>query len=383
MQTHEQSATAVATEYELVATQYSYYSAKVRAVLQYKRLPYREIGCSYDTLFNRVLKETGDAKFPVLFCADGSVLTDSCDIVEALEARHPERPLRPAQPVLNLVAVLLETLADEFFAAPFIYYRWVPEDVREWALSLFRILVSDGIRDAETLGAAQQVAEVVAGGIQDRVRKVGQDRADVQAQSQQLTQLICDALESHLQVQPFVLGDRPSLADAALMNGLFGHLFMDPCDASMYLRRRCPRSSLWMMRIHAAAGESDQGELYLSKSLLTMLEAMAKPFSEMAAATLAGVDRGVAAFQHGDLLPASLGSIHTRFAETDISVSAAPYVAWKLQRLREAYHRVPPQNKTEADNLLGAAGFLTLCQKTINWRLEKSGTAMRLLVSEL
>lgn len=379
MQTHEQSVTAVATEYELVATQYSYYSAKVRAALQYKRLPYREIGCNYEAMFNRVLTATGEAKFPVVFCSDGVVLSDSCDIVEALEARHPARPLTPANPVLNVAAVLLETLVDEFFAAPFIYYRWVPVDTREWALSVFRLLVTEGIRDPETRTVAEQVSEMVAGGIQERVRKVGQDREEVQAQSRQLTEMLCDALETHLRQQPFLLGDRPSLADAALMNGFFGHLFMDPCDASAYLRQRCPRSSLWMMRMHAAAGESDQGDLFLSDSLTTLLEVMASPFAQMATEALNAVDAGMLEYQNGALLPASLGAVSTHLDATAISVSASPYVAWKLQRLRAAYQAVPGDEKAEADQLLNRTGFLPLCQRELGWRLEKAGTDMRLI----
>ena len=82
------------SEYELVGVQPSYYSAKVRACLQYKRLPYREIGASVETISKRVIPETGDHLFPVVFCPDGEVLKDGCDIVTALEERHPARAIQ-------------------------------------------------------------------------------------------------------------------------------------------------------------------------------------------------------------------------------------------------------------------------------------------------
>ena len=94
-------------DYELVGSQPSYYSAKVRACLQYKRLPYREIGSNIETISQRVIPETGDHLFPVIFCPDGEVLKDGCDIVEALEKRHPERSILPEDSTLATVATLI------------------------------------------------------------------------------------------------------------------------------------------------------------------------------------------------------------------------------------------------------------------------------------
>lgn len=364
--------------YTLVATQYSYYSAKVRACLQYKRLPYVEQPSNFDAVFNRVLPATGEAKFPVVFCADGAVLHDSCDIVEALERRHPERPLTPDNSLLTLVSVLLETLADEFFVAPFIYYRWVPEDTREWALDMFRIILTSGIENMEEREKADAVSGLVAGGIQERVHKIGQDRELVQQESQRVTRAICDALERHLTHQPFLLGERPCLADVALMNGFFGHLYMDPCEAAVYIRRHCTRLSIWLMRMHAAAGEADTGALYLPAQIDELLQVLAKPFGPAALAILEAVDRGLQNQSADEDLPSSLGRVESKLNDTPLSFAAAPYVAWKLQRLRDAYRNMALEQRAEADALLKHCGFLEVCQRDVNWRLQKSGTAIQL-----
>lgn len=366
------------TDYRLVATQFSYYSAKVRACLQYKRLPYEEIGCNYDTIFNHVLPATGQAKFPVVFCPDGAVLSDSCDIVKELEKRHPERPVVPEDMVLALIAVLLETVADEFLAAPFIYYRWVPEDTRAWALDLFHLLVTEGLDDPADRDRAGEVSQLVAAGIQERVQKIGQDRPDVQRESRRLTQAVCDALERHLSQVPFILGERPSMADLALMNGFFGHLYMDPCEASQYIRRHCTRLSLWLTRMHAAAGESDRGELFATDSLNELLAALAGPFQPFAQAVLEGVDEGVRGLAAGTELPASFGQRQVRLNETSFTVGASPYVAWKLQRLRDRYAQLSDNERERADTLLDACGFLSVCSRPLTWRLEKAGSAMQL-----
>ena len=211
-------------DYELVGSQPSYYSAKVRACLQYKRLPYREIGSNIETISQRVIPETGDHLFPVIFCPDGEVLKDGCDIVEALEKRHPERSILPEDPTLATVATLIETLADEYFAGAMIYYRWVPEDTRTWALDMFASLGAKGVKDAGLRELAGGMAEGMAAGVQARLPKIGLDREEIQQESIKITHTFCDLLERHLKDVPFLLGHRPSLAYQRMMKAMWGHL---------------------------------------------------------------------------------------------------------------------------------------------------------------
>ena len=62
-------------EYELVASKNSYYSARVRACLQYKRLPYVENPANISAI-RRVIKLTGERIYPIVVCPDGTVLRD-------------------------------------------------------------------------------------------------------------------------------------------------------------------------------------------------------------------------------------------------------------------------------------------------------------------
>lgn len=362
-------------DYILIATQYSYYSAKVRACLQYKRLPYTERASNFQALFQEVMPRTGEAKFPVVFCPDGELLNDSCDIVEALERRHPERPLTPDDPVLTVACLLLETLCDEFFVAPFIYYRWIPEDTRQWALGMFQTVLHTDLDDAELRAQSEGVSELVAEGIQAKVRKLGQDRDEVQTLSRKLTHRILDTLEQRLSQQRFLLGNRPCLADVAMMNGLFGHLYMDPCEAGEHLRRHCTKLSMWMMRMHAAAGEASDGELCNDPQLPAFLAKLAAPFATMAETTWRAVAEGIAS-NDSDILPASFGPAPASIEGVEVTAASSTYVAWKLQRVAIAYRTLSEEQQHRADILLADTGFLPLLKSTIPWRLEKAGTAI-------
>lgn len=88
-------------EYELIGSKNSYFSAKVRACLQYKRLPYVEVTANIESIM-RAKQLTGAHIYPVVMCPDGSVLRDGCDIVEALEKTPPGAAGHPHGPAATL-----------------------------------------------------------------------------------------------------------------------------------------------------------------------------------------------------------------------------------------------------------------------------------------
>jgi len=358
-------------DYELVGSQPSYYSAKVRACLQYKRLPYREIGSNIETISQRVIPETGDHLFPVIFCPDGEVLKDGCDIVEALEKRHPERSILPEDPTLATVATLIETLADEYFAGAMIYYRWVPEDTRIWALDMFASLGAKGVKDAGLRELADGMTEGMAAGIQARLPKIGLDREEIQQESIKITHTFCDLLEKHLKDVPFLLGDRPSLADLGMMNAMWGHLYMDPCEASMYMRRHCTHLSQWLTNMHSAAGISGEGELYLADTMKEALAFLGEAYGHSAKALLNAADARIPDMAMNEQVKPGLGKVDTFLLTQELTRPVSTYGAWRLQRIIDRYKAIPESQKSEADTLLEDIGFLGVCNHAPSWRLGK------------
>jgi hypothetical protein len=134
-----------------------------------------------------------------------------------------------------------------------------------------------------------------------------------------------------------------------------------------------------MMRMHAAAGESDRGELFESDSLRELLTAVARPFESVANGMLNAVDAALVDYEDGAELPPSLGRIDVTLNETPMSVAASPYGAWKLQRLRDIYNGLTEGERKRAGTLLADTGFLPVCHKPLAWRLEKTGLGMRVV----
>lgn len=89
---------------------------------------------------------------------------------------------------------------------------------------------------------------------------------------------------------PFLLGDRPSLADLGIMNAMFGRLYRDPGEICDHVHWHCISLSLWIDHMLAAAGESDRGELYITPSLENILAGFKAPYAERAMRLLQSAD---------------------------------------------------------------------------------------------
>ena len=343
-------------EYELVASKNSYYSARVRACLQYKRLPYVETPANI-TAIRRVINLTGERVDPSVVCPDGTVLRDGCDIVEALEQRHPERPVIPEDPVLHLVALIFELMADEFMIETSIGFRWTEDKTADWSKRLFSQISIEREKDPELRDRGYKNGAKVGEMIRTRVLQpeVG-GNPENRPRALHVTRDILSRLDAHLTDTPFLLGDRPSLADLGLINAMYGHLYRDPGEICDFLHWDCISLSLWIDHILTAAGESDRGELYLTDSLEHVLAACAEHYPDRAMERVRSADE-----QLGEAPPG-----------TPISIITGPhYTAWRCQRLREHYLALPESSVPAAERLLEKAGLLEVCHYQPGWRGEK------------
>ena len=110
--------------FRFYASEVSYFSAKVRPALRYKRIPHVELLATTAAYRAVIRPRTGLTMIPVVVTPEDETLQDSSDILDALEARVPRPPLYPSTPVHRVVADLIELWADEFLILPGLHYRW-------------------------------------------------------------------------------------------------------------------------------------------------------------------------------------------------------------------------------------------------------------------
>lgn len=372
--------------YELIATQSSYYSAKPRACLQYKRLPYVERLCNLERISGIVVPKTGSHYLPVLICPDGEVLQDSITIVESLEARHPERPVIPEDPVHELVAYVFDFLADEFFNMTGGSQRWATQDAQEYGFRLFRHTFGNDLANPNSEAAVENSANGAATMISTRVSMLQKAFPGFDAACVHFSEGLYDRLEALLRQELFLLGDRPCLADLAMMNAMFGHIYRDPGPASDYVRRQCIWLSDWVDRMHAAAGTAEEGELRLADEIFEVLAWAGTHSADLFGKMLEAAPAALADVEAGHSFPPSsngggenMPTITSELLGAPMGRNLSPYIVWKLQVLKDRYAALPADRKPEADTLFERMGWETVINHHQAPRLEKVGLQLQLV----
>ena len=188
----------------------SHFSAKLRPALRYKQIHHAEYPPDQPVIAQR----TGVGFIPVLFSPEDEVYQDTTDIIDVLEERFAEPPLIPAG-ADGVLCRLFEVYADEFFPTVSMRTRWAyPENEAEMRRA-FAAFVGN-------LDQGNAVADLMS----SYLPMLGITEATIPAIDAHADEVLA-ALDTHLTSHPFLLGDRLSLADCALMGPLYAHLYLD------------------------------------------------------------------------------------------------------------------------------------------------------------
>ena len=207
------------TQHQLIGAQVSYYTGKVRAYLQYKRIPFAEVAATREIYRDVIVPRTGVRFIPVLISDDDIAVQDSTAIIDFLERRHPDPGIYPPGAVQRLAALLLEVYADEWLVLPAMHYRWnVPEN-RAFAIEEF------GRLSVPSADAAEQraIGEKLAGPFAGALPALGVSAETAPAIEASYRELLAD-FDRHLAEHGYALGPGPAIADFALYGPLYAHL---------------------------------------------------------------------------------------------------------------------------------------------------------------
>lgn len=381
-----------APPYVLYGSHASYHTAKTRAYLRKKGLPFIERVPGHPRFREYVRPTSGNHRIPQLEAPDGTVVQDSAAIVNFLEQRHPEPSMRPPGARQQLVCRLLEVMIDVQYLRPAWHYRWNYMDEnygfvgREFGRS-FRPTGSD--EEVEHYGRV--IADRMEG-----YRGAIDGGDDLHEVLEAIVDELWDLLEQHFINEPYLFGGRPSVADTVLQGPLYGHLARDPVPA-MRMKQRAPRVFRYTEHMNTpeiaqpeladvpedfAAGDAvaDAALLLLRQSLADQLpvllesarlyeEWVSEPARQDAApgtAAVEGVDEPVIARFDGTLRGArapAMVQLHT---------------LWLLQNVRDWYEDLAEQDRANCEALARDVGAIELMDLRPSRRLSRTGSLITL-----
>ena len=225
--------------YTLYGSYASYYTAKTRAYLRKKSIPFVERLPSDPTFRKSVRPSSGSHRIPQLMAPDGCVLQDSVEIQDHLEARFPHLPAIPKTPRQRIFVHLMELMGSEGLLRLAWLHRWMFEEN-------FAFVKKDFGRSFKPQGSdadLQKYGDLIA----DRMMSYGlpeSSPAAREALDEKYKQLL-SLFESHLIQYPYFLGGHPSAADYAVMGALHAHMGRDPAGLRV-MQAHAPRVLRWV-----------------------------------------------------------------------------------------------------------------------------------------
>ena len=192
---------------ELYQFELSQYCEKVRLILDYKGLEYRKIEVTPGIGQMELFRLSGQRQVPVLKDGD-TIVADSTEIAFYLERKYPETPIIPDDPLLRGQCLLIEEWADEsiglkgrkaFLGALNQNQNFRTAVLPKTVPDLFKSLI--GAVPSELLDLLGTGVGLGPETVKDAKKGLMQD---------------LEALSLILEQRPYLVSDRPTLADLAV-----------------------------------------------------------------------------------------------------------------------------------------------------------------------
>ncbi len=306
----------------------SYFTGKLENYLRYKEIPYQHIP-AVSGLAGKLKKNTGTMQVPTVNLADGRWMSDSTAMIEWFENEFPESSITPTDPEQAFFSRLLEDYSDEWLWRPAMHYRW---HFKQDAFLLGRKIAGELLHDvplpqvvmAFLFRRRQRVGYTVGDGIHKGNIKGVED----------IFLNVLKNLQAIFEKRPYLLGDKPSLADIAFSGPFFKHFGVDP-TASLIIRETAPAVYEWIARLWNARHSKMQGEW-----LQGIPEDWGPLLDDMGAAYLPYLCANAEAFNEGNKrFTATINGVEYRKART------SRYRVSCLEELQKRFNELPEDVK--------------------------------------
>ncbi|MEE4193533.1 MAG: glutathione S-transferase family protein [Halieaceae bacterium] len=325
---------------DLYGSNISYFTGKLENYFRVKGIEYRLHAMRFPGDARRIERDLGVFQMPVLQLPDGRWMTDSTKIIQWFEAEQPTPAVIPADPVVAFISLLLEDYADEWLWRPAMHYRWhYPEGAhfasRHLADEHLSAIPLPGPLKRAFMRHRQRSGYTVGDGI------TAENLDGVEA----IFLRLLGQLQAIFEQRPFLMGERPGLADIGFSGPFFRHFALDPVPLEI-IRQRAPAvlewvARLWNTRLADCAAEAPQA---VPDDIGPLLEEVGNSYLPYLNANAAAVAAGNKRFD------VQVGGVAYRGARY------SRYRVWCLAELRRQFEALPEAAGLKARALLERHG---------------------------
>ena len=325
------------------------YTRKMRAILRYRRIPFRFL--IRNSPDDHDIPQVPVSLMPVLILpgeggGEDRAMVDSTPMIRLLEERQSERSVIPPDPAVAFIDALLEDYGDEWLTKAMFHYRWVYEADIQKAGAILPRWAGPNVPEEQIAARSRFVIDRQVG----RLGVVGSNETTKPVIEHSYIRLL-ERLDAHLTNQPFVMGQRPGASDFALFGQLTQLVQFDPTPAAVALER-APRIYAWIEGVEDLSGREVSDDGWLRRDAIPeTLRALLVEAGRVYAPFLLG---NAAALERGD-------------AQVECEVDGRkwvqkpfPYQGKCLSWLRRDYAALSDADRTVVDGWLTGTGCETL-----------------------
>ena len=342
------------SNYTLYGAEFSLYSGKARAYLNYKNIPFEEVLSTAKVYKNIIVPKTGVKFIPVVKTPDDEYLQDTTNIIDQLEVKHPEKPVYPTTPKQQIVSLLLELYGDEWLLIPAMHYRW-NHDNFPFIYQEFGRIVNPNLPKF----IRGFLGKKIGSRFKDVVPMLGSTDKTIPAIEKWYEQEFLVDFDHHLSKYPFLLGDVPCVGDFGFFGPLYAHLYRDPYPGKL-MKEIAPNVADWVERMKDASAV--EGEFLADDEIpetlfpiLTNLFDLQWPVLEDMANKLAewySRETNDIHLEQPREIPRRLGTHEFNIGGVKEQRLVLPYSQWMMQRPLNLYHSLSSKEKKEMEPLL-------------------------------
>jgi glutathione S-transferase len=362
----------------LYAMPHSLYSGRARSYLIKNRIPFEERSTGHESFKAEVLPKGKLPTIPTMVTVEGEVIRDGAAIIEHFEAAS-ERPCQPPGPRQRVISALFDVIGTDGLLRPAMHYRWnFPDD----NLAFVRYHFLHSQRDVPE---REDKTEAMMNRMRHAAMIFG-----VTEQSQPVVEALyleyLDALNTHFEHYPYLLGWRPCIGDFGLLAPMYAHLGRDPYPARL-MQQRAPAVYRWVERMNREDQDAPEcfnaGSDFLAndevpETLIPVLKVLAEDFvpETLAAAALINdwlaehqPEAGVVAVGR---LAEALGTADFTVRGEAITALAQPHRFYLLQRVQDIFAALAQEEQVGVADIMRDAGMSAVLSTALTRRIVRS-----------
>ena len=362
----------------LYAMPHSLYSGRARSYLIKNGIPFEERSTGHESFKAEVLPKGKLPTIPTLVTAEGEVIRDGAAIIEHFEVASG-RPCQPLGPRQQVISALFDVIGTDGLLRPAMHYRWnFPDDNLEFVRYHF-------LHSQRDVPEREEKTEAMMNRMRHAAMIFG-----VTEQSQPVVEALyleyLEALNTHFEHYPYLLGWRPCIGDFGLLAPMYAHLGRDPYPARL-MQQRAPAVYRWVERMNREDQDAPEyfnaGNVFLAndeipETLIPVLKILAEDFlpETLAAAELINnwldehqPDPGAVAVGR---LAEALGTADFTVRGETITALAQPHRFYLLQRVQDIFAALAHEKQVGVADIMSDAGMSAVLSTVLARRIVRS-----------